>query len=278
MGKKSSKSQSAKPVDKCLPSIKNLGKYGFLNPTDANVDLSFWLEHSRNTCWNTTNADFIRSKVGGIRYNNKELSHTWVEASSKMFCSLWDGGIGIAALTGLCPSEWDVWYSACKKDYFSGDSRGSELGAGDIAFCSHNSLICSKLEDIYSDSKDFWTQMGIDVNVEDQSWYDGVPWEKKEGRAKPSKKTYERKRKAKSRRKEKSIIDSALDGGQEFYEHHPYIFVTLYSAVLFFFTSMSISFLLKVYNPFRTTDTYMDEKLKEKRIKILEKRAQKSES
>ncbi len=156
--------------------MTHLGKCGFTEAKDVGSEFGFCIEHSHNTWWNNTNIDLIRAKSASIRINNKELSQKCAELSTKNFCSLCDGGISTGLIHGLCPHQCETWYQACKHDYFTGDVRLNELGSGEISFCSKNSLMCSKLEEIYSSPTQFCTQMGLEVNLEDSECYVGIPW------------------------------------------------------------------------------------------------------
>lgn len=238
--------------------MRNLGKYGFSEQTDVGIGLDFCIEHSHNTWWNGTNVESIRGKIAAIRITGREISHNWVEVTTKNFCSLWDGGIGIGALTGLWPQQWEAWYNACRNDFFTGDVRGSDLGQGDITFWAKNSLLCSKLSEIYPDSKDFWNQMGMLVNTDDQYWYDGEPWFLKHGKAESKlKRPKETKPRVKKEKEEESSILFTI------------LYVLLALAVM-----APVTYLLLKYLVFKgkKSATYIDEDLKEKRRKILEKR------
>lgn len=74
--------------NKCLSGLQNLGQYGFETPHDVNTDMSFCLEHARNTCCNSTNVDLIKNKIAVIRVTGREISQECIEETTKMFCSL----------------------------------------------------------------------------------------------------------------------------------------------------------------------------------------------
>ena len=70
-----------------------------------------------------------------------------------MFWTLCDGGIGTGKREGIWEDQCIEWYNQCKSDFFTGDVRASELGAGEITYCNKNSLVWSRLDEITTDPK-----------------------------------------------------------------------------------------------------------------------------
>lgn len=256
--------------------MPNLGKYGYNTTTDVGNKMTYCLEHAHNTCWDDDNLNFIRAKLGGISYNSDGLSQSWYETTSKMFCSLCDGGIGTGALQGLCEPQCTAWYNACKHDYFTGDVITNELGAGAITFWSQNSMLCSKLGDIYSEPADFCTQMGIPQNDDKAKCYDGIPWSTKQGKGKKLKEDKQRSKKSKSKKvKEQSYFDKITELTIQLYDSHPILFMIGYGSLLALSLLYATSFILRLLSKGNQKQHYIDEDIKEKRRKILEKKAAK---
>jgi len=254
--------------------MKHLGSYGYTHAKDVLSENSFCIEHSQNTWCNNTNTEFIRNKAGLIRVNSRDLSQNWAEITTKMLCSLCDGGISTGLIRGLCPSQWQNWYSACKENLFTADTRSNELGAGKITFCNKKSLLCSELGDIYEDSTKFCTQMGLDVSEEEDQWYDGVPWSNKMGKAKLLKRSKNKSRRPKSK-KDESFFDSIIGKYHYFSYRYPRILLIIYSWALLF---LPVIIVYSIYrNIFSNGGKYqfIDQELKEKRRRILEKRSNK---
>lgn len=206
----------------------------------------------------------------------RDTSQQWVEATSKMFCSLWDGGISTGKLEGVCPSQCQGWYQACKEDFFTGDARANELGAGDITFCNKNSLVCSQLKDIYSDSKDFWKQMGLLVNENESNWYDGIPWQIKAGKAIKKKKSTEKKKTPKKPKEPQTWFESFLRLTSNLYTQYPITFMVAYGAAVLLVLAVSTLLLFRFFVHKPQDQVYIDEDIKEKRRKIMEKKAKKT--
>lgn len=263
--------------DKWIDGVMNLGKYGHNSPRDMHTDANFCIEQSRNTWWNNTNFDFIRTKVGIIRVTS-DVSQQWIEETSKMFCSLCDGGVGIGKLTGICPLQWDSWYNSCKNDFFTADVRASELGAGEITFCNKNSLLCSNLKDIYSDSTTFCKQMGIPVNDNKGECYDGVPWQVKEGFAKKDKKPKDKTKPTRQRSpKATTWYEQLFQQSLEYYDQYPKTFLCIYCSLLGF-SLIHLTRIILGFIHHKKGEEYIDDDLKEKRRKLMEKRARKAEA
>lgn len=244
------------------------------------ADINFWLEHSKNTCCNMSNVDFIRGKVGWIKHVGREISNSWTETTSKMFWSLWDGGIGTGKLEGICENQCTNWYNACKFDYFSGDKRSNELGSGDISFWSKNSLYCSQLNDIYDNPLDFWSQMGIKVNTDSDKCYDGTPWSVKFGRAvKTEPRKFKDKQKSKSKT-ELTLTDQILGPLADFYHTYPTIFIIVYGGVFFIVGAYALTFILSQLRFFNNSadQTEVDERIRQKRLDKLERKKRNKES
>ena len=252
----------------------SLNDFGYKVPTNA--DLNFWYEHIKNTCCDMTNVDFLRGKVGWIKLAGREVSDQCVETSSKMFWSLCDGGVGTGQLTGICPEMCSNWYNSCRYDYFSGDSRASELGAGEITFCNKNSMTCSQLNDIYDDSRQFCEQMGISVNDDKDTCYNGTPWALTHGRAKTNgpKSFKESKKSRKGKSSEQSYADILLGPLSEFYHEYPTFFLAFHGFMLFSLVAYGVSFWLSMrQNKQRLANKVdVDEKIRQKRLKQLEKK------
>ena len=64
-----------------------------------------------------------------LRFHKK-----WIDATSKMFWTLWDGGIGTGKREGIWEDQWIDWYRQWESDHFTGDVRSNELGAGEFTF------------------------------------------------------------------------------------------------------------------------------------------------
>ena len=255
--------------------MKNLGKYGYGEAKDVNSENGFCIEHSHNTCCNSTNVEHIRTKAGLIRINSRDLSPEWADITTKMFWSLCDGGISTGLIQGLCPSQCSLWYEACKEDYFTGEKRSNELGSGDISFCNKNSLICSQLKEIYEDSNGFWTTMGLSVNINDDKWYDGVPWTQKFGKAKKIKSQKQKTKKKSKDKKSEGWLDSISGKYEEISAKHPLLFLIVYSSTLITLPALISYWLYRYVCSRKRHPEFIDEELKEKRRKILEKRLKK---
>ena len=194
---------------------------------NVGLDLSFCIEHSRNTCCDSSNTNFIRNKAGMIRVNSLDLSQTCADYTTRNFCSLCDGGISTGFLQGICPSQWNKWFEAWKEDFFTGDSRANELGAGEISFWNKNSLLWSKLKDIYQNPEDFWMQMGLDVSKEEENWYDGEPWVTKAGKGIKIKKPKSKKNK----KKDVSLFGRIKKYFSDIFNQYPILFLVIYSTI-----------------------------------------------
>jgi hypothetical protein len=212
--------------------------------------------------------------VSLIRLNGRDISQGCIEETSKKFCSLCDGGISTGQIEGLCTQQWTDWYNACKFDYFTADSRANELGAGEVTFWDKKSLLWAQLKDIYTDPANFWKQMGISVN-EQNDWYDGVPWQNKYGKAKKAKKTRIKTTKASQVPQEESWFDGLTNNMLALYDKYPRTFVIVYGLLLATFLVLSLRFLFGMFRFTKATPVYMDDDMKVKRQKILEKRSEK---
>lgn len=123
--------------------------------------------------------------------------------------------------------------------------------------------------------------MGISVN-EEMNCYDGVSWQAKEGKAKrTTKSAKEKSQKAKNKRKYSSRINTWFDNVMKYstdlYERYPVPFIITYVTVLIGALISSTMFVIRLVGFKTPPPTRMDDDLKEKRRKILEKRAKKVE-
>lgn len=171
-----------------------------------------------------------------------------------MFWSLCDGGIGTGKREGICEDQCFQWYNECKNDFFTGDVRANELGAGEITFWGKSSLVWSRLDEITTDHKYFWKQMGLNVNEISADWYNGLPWAQLSGKGKSisqenkNKSDYNAKKKKKIE-EENTWFDDVIDYTIKLYLKYPVTFIFIYGSVLVFFLLTSTWFLFKRYAP-----------------------------
>ena len=172
-----------------------------------------------------------------------------------MFWTLCDGGIGTGKREGIWEDQCIEWYNQCKSDFFTGDARASELGAGEITFCNKNSLVWSRLDEITTDPKYFCKQMGISVSENSANWYNGVSWSLLNGKGKSNvnqenkdKTTYNAKKKKKIE-EQNTWFDNMLNYTLELYMKYPITFIFIYGMVLLFFMLTSTWFLFRRFAP-----------------------------
>ncbi|RLN10751.1 hypothetical protein BBJ28_00008898 [Nothophytophthora sp. Chile5] len=93
------------------------------------------------------------------------------QLTEEMACSSCHPLMGTWQIRNVCPRLCDDWYAACKDEYYSYG------GAGTLAPCYGNALVCSPLSSIADSGADFCTHMGFhvgsDADVEGTECFDG---------------------------------------------------------------------------------------------------------
>lgn len=164
---------------------KALGFNESSGPKDRSFqDLTFCDEHHERTCCERNHTKQVRSLFAGFSH---ERSGRCAQMARLAFCSVCDGDVGTGSkaqenLVILCPSFCRLWFESCAEDFFAPGTAG----AGSVAPCGPNALVCSPLSEITKDPAAFCQGAGFQVaELEDgdEPCYDGVPASKMRGKA-----------------------------------------------------------------------------------------------
>jgi hypothetical protein len=100
-----------------------------------------------------------------------KFGHKCQRLTEEMACSSCHPLMGTWEMKNVCPGMCNDWYDACKDEYYSYG------GAGTLAPCYGNALVCSPLKTIADSGADFCQHMGFhvggDADVEGVDCFDG---------------------------------------------------------------------------------------------------------
>ncbi|KAG7378834.1 hypothetical protein PHYPSEUDO_009459 [Phytophthora pseudosyringae] len=126
-------------------------------------------KYRKSTCCNATHAHALRLKIREpvvAKFGRKCQAMT-----EEMACSSCHPLMGTWEMKNVCPSLCNDWYDACKDEYYAYG------GAGTLAPCYGNALVCSPLKTIAKSGADFCVDMGFhvgsDADAEGVDCFDG---------------------------------------------------------------------------------------------------------
>lgn len=127
------------------------------HPMQRTKGMEVCSKYRKSTCCNASHAHALRLKIREpvvAKFNRKCQAIT-----EEMACSSCHPLMGTWEMKNVCPSLCNDWYNACKDEYYAYG------GAGTLAPCYGNALVCSPLKSIATSGEDFCVHMGFHVGA-----------------------------------------------------------------------------------------------------------------
>ncbi|KAG3116112.1 hypothetical protein PI124_g4641 [Phytophthora idaei] len=139
------------------------------HPMQRTKGMEVCSKYRKSTCCNATHVHALRLKIREPVV--AKFSRKCQALTEEMACSSCHPLMGTWEMKNVCPSLCNDWYDACKDEYYAYG------GAGTLAPCYGNALVCSPLKSIAKSGSDFCVHMGFhvggDADAEGIDCFDG---------------------------------------------------------------------------------------------------------
>ncbi|KAL4110760.1 hypothetical protein PRIC1_002448 [Phytophthora ramorum] len=134
------------------------------HPMQRTKGMEVCSKYRKSTCCNATHAHPLRLKIREPVV--AKFGRKCQRLTEEMACSSCHPLMGTWEMKNVCPSLCNDWYDACKDEYYAYG------GAGTLAPCYGNALVCSPLSSIAKSGADFCVHMGFHVGSDTDA--DGI--------------------------------------------------------------------------------------------------------